>query len=577
MSSSQFPHSTPMTRRGFLALGTGVTAAAALTACSKNSTASRTLVEPDSEAVRAAENTRRAAGAAVRQVRLRAEPATIDLGGVRVQTWAYGGTLPGQEIRITKGNVLRAEFTNALPAPSTVHWHGIALRNDMDGAPEVTQPAIAPGATFGYEFTAPDPGTYFFHPHVGVQLDRGLYAPLIIEDPADGKDYDLEAVVVLDDWLDGVNGRAPDTELDQLRAKGMSGMDMGGTNHGGMNHGGMNMGGSSTMAMPTDPNAPLGSDTGDVRDYPHYLINGRIGADPVTITARPGQRIRLRIINAASDTAFRVAVGGHQLRVTHSDAFPVQPVTTSSLLISMGERYDAVVELADGVFPLVASAEGKAGQGFALIRTGGGTPPPADIRPPELSAPPLTADRLVCAESVRLPNRTPDNTLDLTLENDTTKYLWTINGKAFPDHGMLDVTEGQRVRLRLVNKTMMFHPHASARSYLPGRHRRGHRPTQGHLHRAADADRRGRLRRRQPWTMDGPLPQRLPRRGRNDERRVLRALTVDNQHPDDEPNPVPVESPRFRRTARNRCIQEAHRSGVPADSTPGRHSLTSNC
>ncbi|MGV9614350.1 multicopper oxidase family protein [Nocardia xishanensis] len=453
MSSSQFPHPPSMSRRGFLALGTGVTAAAVLAACSRDSTASRALVEPDSEAVRAAENTRRATGAAVREVRLRAEQATVDLGGVQVQTWAYDGKLPGQEIRITKGDVLRAELTNALPVPSTVHWHGIALRNDMDGAPEVTQPQIPPGGTFGYEFTAPEPGTYFFHPHVGVQLDHGLYAPLIVEDPADGKDYDLEAVVVLDDWLDGVNGRDPDKELDRLRAKGMSGMSMGG-----MNHGGMDMGGSSTMAMPTDPNAPLGSDTGDVTDYPYYLINGRIGTDPATITARPGQRIRLRIINAASDTAFRVAVGGHQLRVTHSDGFPVQPVTASSLLISMGERYDAVVELADGVFPLVASAEGKAGQGFALLRTGAGAPPPPEIRPAELSAPPLTADRLVSTESVRLPHRKPDKTLDLTLDNDAAKYLWMINGKAFPEHAMLDVTEGQRVRLRFINRTMMFHP-----------------------------------------------------------------------------------------------------------------------
>ncbi|WP_372464300.1 hypothetical protein [Nocardia africana] len=89
----------------------------------------------------------------------------------------------------------------------------------------------------------PDAGTYFFHPHVGVQLDRGLYAPLIIEDLSDGKDYDLEAVVVLDDWLDGVNGRNPDQELKQLQDKGMAGM--GGMSSSGMDHGtmpGMSMG-----------------------------------------------------------------------------------------------------------------------------------------------------------------------------------------------------------------------------------------------------------------------------------------------------------------------------------------------
>ncbi|MGY1948722.1 multicopper oxidase family protein [Nocardia asiatica] len=455
MSSTQFPHSASMTRRGFLALGASAATAAVLAACSKDTPGARALVQPDSDAVRTAENNRRAAGANVRNVSLRAEPTTVDLGGVQVQTWTFGGKLPGQEIRLSRGEVLRADFTNALPAPTTIHWHGIALRNDMDGMPDLTQPAVQPGGTFRYEFTAPDAGTYFFHPHVGVQLDRGLYAPLIIEDPADGKDYDVEAVVVLDDWLDGVNGRDPDKELQQLRDKGMAGMDMGGSS--GMNHGGMDMGGSSTMAMPADPNAPLGSDTGDVT-YPHYLINGRLGSDPVTFTGRPGQRMRLRIINAASDTAFRVAVGGHQLRITHSDGYPVQPVTGASLLISMGERYDAIIELADGVFPLVAAPEGKSGHAFALIRTGGGNPPPATVRPAELTGRPITADRLVAVESVRLPNQKPDKTLDVTLGSDTHKYIWTINGKEFPDHSPLDVTEGQRVRLRFVNTTMMFHP-----------------------------------------------------------------------------------------------------------------------
>lgn len=451
MSSNQFP--LPLGRRKFLALGTGLATAAALAACTKNSPSSGSAVGPGSDAVRAAENARRAAGAPVREIALRAEPATVDLGGVQVNTWAYGGIVPGREVRIAKGEVLRADVTNGLPDPTTVHWHGIALRNDMDGVPGLTQPAIPAGGNFRYEFTAPDAGTYFFHPHVGVQLDRGLQAPLIVEDPADGKDYDVEAVVVLDDWLDGVNGRTPDAELRKLQSGGMSGMDMGG-----MDHGGMNMGGSGGMSMPADPNAPLGSDAGDIPDYPYYLLNGRIATDPVTFTARPRQRMRLRIINAAADTAFRVAVGGHQLRVTHSDGFPVEPVTTSSLLIGMGERYDAIVELADGVFPLVASAEGKSGQALAYLRTGSGPAPAPTIRPTELSTPPLTADNLTPTAEFRLPSRTPDHTLDVKLGGDMQKYIWTINGKPYPDTAPLKVSANQRIRLRFTNETMMFHP-----------------------------------------------------------------------------------------------------------------------
>ncbi|MFF2554515.1 multicopper oxidase family protein [Nocardia sp. NPDC058058] len=436
MRDSNFPAS-PTTRRRFLALGGGLVAAGALAACSSGS--SRNPVQPGSDAVAAAERRRRAASATIRDFTLSAEPATVDLGGVQVRTWTYGGCLPGQEIRLSRGEVLRAQVANALPAPTTVHWHGLALRNDMDGTPDITQPEIAAGGSFPYEFTVPDAGTYWFHPHVGVQQDRGLYAPLIVEDPADGRDYDLEAVVVLDDWLDGVDGRDPDRELRQLRDKGMAGM------------------GGMSMDMPSDPNAPLGSDTGDVQ-YPYYLINGRLNTDPATFTARPGQRIRLRIINAAADTPFRVAVGGHRLRVTHTDGFPVQPVDAAAILIGMGERYDAIVELADGVFPFVAVPEGKSGQALALIRTAPGTPPPLDIRPAELTTPPMTADRLTAIDAVRLPDKAPDRILDLTLGSDPKRYLWTLNGRTYDTRTPLDVTEGERIRLRFINSTMMFHP-----------------------------------------------------------------------------------------------------------------------
>ncbi|MBF6301969.1 multicopper oxidase family protein [Nocardia amamiensis] len=448
MSSRRLAHSRAMSRRSFLAVTGG--AVSALAACSSGSHAPAAIVGPDSDPVRAAENRRRAASAPVRDVVLSAEPTTVDLGGLQVQTWTYGGKLPGQEIRIARGEVLRADFTNALPQPSSIHWHGVALRDDMDGVPELTQSAVASGGGFRYEFTVPDAGTYWFHPHVGVQLDRGLYAPLIVEDPADGNNYDVEAVVVLDDWLDGVDGRDPDTELAQLRATGMAGMNMGPMTGGATGgHGGHGSG--------PDPTAPLGTDAGDVT-YPYFLINGRLNTDPMTFAARPGQRMRLRIINAAADTAFRVAVGRHQLNVTHSDGFPVHPVTTDCLLISMGERYDAIVELGDGVFPLIAAAEGKQGRGLALIRTGGGNPPPADVRARELDETPLTAARLRADESVLLTPKAPDAVLDVSLGADDKRYQWTINGKTFDEHAMLDVREGQRVRLRFVNTTMMFHP-----------------------------------------------------------------------------------------------------------------------
>lgn len=435
----------PLTRRSFLALGAGTATAAFMVACATNtSSGAGSAVAPDSPAVRAAEEARRTAGARRVRTALRATPGTVDLGGVAVQTWTFDGGVPGPEIRLRRGDVLRADLSNGLPRDSTIHWHGIALRNDMDGVPAVTQPAVAPGGSFGYEFTVPDSGTHWFHPHVGMQLDRGLYAPLIVEDPDDGSDYDLEAVVVLDDWLDGVTGD-PDQQLEKLRKQGMP---MGGMSGGGSMEG---------MVVPVDPHAPLGTDTGDV-DYPYYLINGKIGTDPVTLQGKPGQRLRLRIINAGADTAFRVVVGGHLLTVTHCDGYPVQPITGNSVLIGMGERYDAVITLGDGVFPLVAAAEGKKGQGFALIRTASGDAPTPDARPTDLGGTPITSQQLSAAEQVRLSPRTPDRVHDLVLETATTGYSWTINGETYDQHTPLEVTQGERVRLRFVNKTMMFHP-----------------------------------------------------------------------------------------------------------------------
>lgn len=412
-------------------------------------TTTGTAIGPESDAVRRAETRRRRPGQRVVEADLTARRATVSLGGLVVPTWAYGEAVPGPLLRATAGDLLRVNLRNALNTATSIHWHGIALRNDMDGVPGITQQPVEAGSLFTYEFTAPDPGTYFYHPHTGVQLDRGLYGVLVIDDPAEPGDYDQEWVVVLDDWVDGT-GRTPDDILAELRAatgtdSGMDGMDHG--SMGDMDMGGMDEGMQSGM---------LGG-AGDI-DYPHYLVNGRTAGAPATLTAKPGQRVRIRIINAASDTAFRVALGGHRLTTTHSDGFAIQQATTDALLIAMGERYDVVVTLGDGTFPLVAAAEGKNGQGLAVVRTGGGRAPGPDVRVPELGRQVLLSGDLVAAPEARLPERAPDRELDLVLAGTMAPYRWTINGRTFPDAEPLSLAEGERVRLRLQNRSMMFHP-----------------------------------------------------------------------------------------------------------------------
>ncbi|HZE66397.1 MAG TPA: multicopper oxidase family protein [Sporichthyaceae bacterium] len=427
----------PLDRRTLLRLGALGAGSLALTACGGSTAEPTALISPDGPEVQAAA-ARRAGNGRVRTVSLRPTPATVDLGGVQVATWTYDGALPGKEIRVQRGDTIEVTLANELPTQTTVHWHGLALRNDMDGMPGVTQTAIAAGATFTYRFVVDTAGTYWFHPHTGLQLDRGLYAPLIVEDPTD-PDVDADWVIVLDDWLDGIDGATPDSVYASLR-KPMGAMHMDGP--------GMLMGAHS---------AALGGDAGDVA-YPHFLANGRIADAPPEFSARPRDKVRIRLINAGADTAFRVALAGHRFSVTHADGYPVKPIDADCLLIGMGERYDVTVTLADGVFPLVAAAEGKDGLARALVRTGAGTAPAADFRPTELTAAPLALDRLVPRGEVELPARKVDRTLQVRLTGGMKDYNWTMNGAAFDPGAPLTVRQGERVRLNFRNDTTMWHP-----------------------------------------------------------------------------------------------------------------------
>lgn len=423
-----------ISRRGLLLGGLAVAGTAALAACSSPPPAA-----PDPLARPA--RLRPLPGQRVVEHRLTAQATALDLGGTMVDTWAFGDTAPGPLIRATAGDLLRIRVDNQLPADTSVHWHGIALRNVADGVPGLTQDPIAPGSSYLYEFTAPDPGTYFYHPHVGVQLDTGLYAPLVIDDPHEPGDHDLEWVVVLDDWVDGT-GRTPDDVLADLTAPPGDSPDP----MGGMDMGHMSLGGGP----------PFG-DAGDVA-YPHYLVNGRVPTAPDVLHARPGQRIRLRIINAAADTIFTVALGGHRLTVTHTDGFPVQPRDTGALYIGMGERYDVTVTPGDGVFPLVAAPYGKEGRAMALIRTGSGAAPAATVHPAELDGPILEGAELLPAEASRLSDKAPDSTEMVHLSGQMTPYRWAINGAPYGQNDPLLITEGDRVRLGIMNMTQMTHP-----------------------------------------------------------------------------------------------------------------------
>lgn len=426
-----------LSRRAFVTASVAGGVGLALSACGRSTDPTPSL----KQAIAAAEQARPHTGRTVTAA-LTAQPASVDLGGPIAHTLAYGEALPGPLIRANVGDELAVTVQNRLTGPTSVHWHGLALRNDMDGVFPAT-PNIAANSEFTYRFTSPHPGTYWAHPHAGLQADYGLYLPVIIDDPADPGRYDAEWIVVLDDWTDGI-GRSPQQVYDELKATQMPAESPG--------HQQM----PAMTAVGTS--ALLGGDSGDV-DYPYYLVNGRIPAAPTTFDATPGQRIRIRIINVGADTAFRVALAGHIMTVTHTDGYPIVPTDVDALLLGMAERYDVTITAKDGVFPLVAVPEGKKAQpARALLTTAAGSAPEATFQPAELNGRVGTVEMFTATPAASFGSSQSDVNLALNLTGSMMNSDWAINGKPYPGSPPVTVKQGQRATLAFTNSTMMYHP-----------------------------------------------------------------------------------------------------------------------
>lgn len=379
--------------------------------------------------------------------RYAAGPMRWSIAATEVSTWGYESQLPGPLLRATAGDLVEVTLDNQLPEATSVHWHGLAITNTMDGVPGVTQPDIEPGSEFTYRFVVPDPGTYWFHPHHGLQLERGLYAPLIIDDPDEHVDVDADYVIMLDDWLDGA-GTTPEAEYERIRTAGIEMGDV--SEMSGMDHG--------TMDMATSP--LLGGDAGDAR-HNYHLINGRPLDDPATLEPLPraGARVRLRFVNASADTAYRVAIGGHRLTVTHTDGFPVEPIDVDAFLIGMGERYDVTVDVQSGAWPIVALAEGKNQRAGAILRTadaGAGTT--VVFEAAELDRKWLRYADLTAHERVRLVPPDDVTEIEVALTGGMMLTDWGIGGKPYGDHEPIEIEAGRWYSLNIANETTMWHP-----------------------------------------------------------------------------------------------------------------------
>src|SRR5262245_46950472 len=355
------------------------------------------------------------------------------------------GTIPGPEIRLKEGDLFRVLVENRLTdSPTSIHWHGLLDPAAMDGVPDISNAPIAPGRMYVYEYPIRQSGTYWYHSHVGLQEQQGCYGAFIIEPAHEPLRTEHDAVILLGDWLH----RNPDEVFAELRSGGKQPMGDGKKPMGDMKSGGAQPGGMKMEAGAVD--------LSDVK-YDAFLLNGRAPNDPWTLSVRPGERVRLRMIDGGASTYFQVRLDGHQLQVTHADGLAVQPVTVDHLLIGMGETYDAVVKIAKpGSYTLHAVAQDGSGQALGVLHTPGVAPQPNRDMP--------TFDgRAMSYADLRAPAPTtlpdgPARTFRLPLQGDMARYIWMIDGQAWPKADPLLIRRGDRVQIELVNETAMWHP-----------------------------------------------------------------------------------------------------------------------
>ena len=457
--------------------------------------------------------------------------AHFAVGGRSGHACTVNGTVPGPIIRLKEGQKVRLSVTNTLKEDSSIHWHGVLLPFQMDGVPGVSFPGIKPGQTFDYEFEVKQSGTYWYHSHSGMQEAMGQYGSIIIDRAGpDPVAYDREHVIVLSDW----SFMDPMEQLRKLKAMG------GYFNHNKQTLAGLLAGNDQSQAdramwgkMRMDP-----TDIADVNGSTYtYLVNGHGSAENWTGLFTPGERVRLRIINASAMTNFNVRLPGLPMTVVAADGQHVQPVETDEFQIAIAETYDVIVQTKeDKAYGLIAESIDRSGQCRATLAprlgvvaaipairerplltmkdmgmgdmdmSGGGdmkgmdmshgdmagmdmsggamkmldpsVAPQVKMGPGVATLAPMPMDRtgerptglekldhrvLTYKDLKSLdPNsdtRKPSRELDLHLTANMERYMWSFDGVKFSEGAEpIAFRHNERVRLNLINDTMMPHP-----------------------------------------------------------------------------------------------------------------------
>jgi FtsP/CotA-like multicopper oxidase with cupredoxin domain len=461
----------------------------------------------------------------------------VSIEGKTAHAVTINGTVPGPLLRLKEGQSVRIAVTNTLDEDTSIHWHGLLVPPEMDGVPGVSFPGIPPGQTFIYEFPLIQSGTYWYHSHSGLQEAEGHYAPIVIEPAGDDPvQSDREHVIVLADHSE----MHPHLVFKRLKQQG------GVFNYQRQTVAGL-LAGEDQPAAERAEWARMLMDPTDISDVTGavmtFLVNGHGPSDNWTALFKPGERVRLRFINAAAQMIFNVRIPGLKLTVVAADGQNVRPVEVDEFQIGNAETYDVVVQPADDrAYTLVAEAVDRSGMGRATLAPrpgmtaevpplrkrplatmkdmgmdmsghahGAGHEMSMDMRDPA-KAPqvrmgpavqmisPMPMDRtgepglglddvghrvLVYKDLVALERnpdtRAPSRALEIRLTGNMERFSWGFDGWKYSEGPPpYSFRTGERVRITLVNDTMMTHPihlhghffelvHAPV-GYLPRKH-----------------------------------------------------------------------------------------------------------
>ena len=310
---------------------------------------------------------RKEEGRPVKEYNLTLEQKEMTLGGVTTKGMTINGSIPGPTLEFNEGDLAIINVTNKMDVETSVHWHGLILPNFYDGVPYLTTPPIEPGETFQYRIPINQSGTYWYHSHTLLQEQKGVYGSIIIQPKEKTLDYDKDLVVVLSDWTN----EKPMNVLRNLKRN---------------NEWYQVKKGTSVPLSRVIKEGALGTQFkfwrdrmggADITDiyYPAFLTNGKKLAEYPEF--KPGEKVRLRFINASASTYYWMDFGGGNPMIVSSDGIDVEPVHKSRFLYAVAETYDVIVTIPEGTLEITATAQD--GSGNTSIRLGSGKLFPAMV------------------------------------------------------------------------------------------------------------------------------------------------------------------------------------------------------